>query len=131
MNKRLPLLALLLALAAVVVPALFRAPIAVDAARSGIATDASLAVTADEQGYSGTGGQVLYGFAVRESAASAAVATVILRKGTADSGTAIAPIELNPNESAREWFDPGIDTPGGVYIDHVAGTADVVLFYKD
>lgn len=100
----------------------------------GASVDASLAVTADEQGYEGTGGQVLLGFSVRESAASAAVATIILRKGTSDAGTAIAAIELNPNESAREWWGGvpgGIATPAGVYIDHVAGTADVILFYAN
>lgn len=83
----------------------------------------------DTQGVAAAQGLRLVGVAMTESAGSAAVATFILRNGTTASDPIIFPgvIELNPNESTREWFQPGIRCENGIFIDRVAGTADIIL----
>lgn len=91
---------------------------------SAIAADVDLAIAA-------AAGLRLVGFAARESASTAAVATFIILHGTAADGTAVIPVELKADESTREWFGPeGIAVPNGVSIDWIAGTVDVHLFYK-
>lgn len=87
------------------------------------------AVAADAQGLAALAGRRLIGFACRESAATAAVATFILRHGTGVGDPVIAPVALAANESAREWWWPGLDVPDGVFIDHVAGTFDITIFH--
>lgn len=77
-------------------------------------------------------GQILVGFAARESAAGAAVATFTIMHGaTVGAGTSVYPVELNPNESRSEWFWPGIDVRNGVSINVMAGTVDVDLFFMN
>jgi len=92
---------------------------------SAVAADVNAAVAA-------AAGLRLVGFACRESAAVAAVATFqIIHGATAAGGTVIIPVELGADGSAREWFGPeGIACPNGLSIDWIAGTTDVVLFYK-
>lgn len=91
---------------------------------AGKAADVDAAVAA-------AGGLRLMGFAARESAAGAAVATFSIVNGaTANGGTVMVPVELLPNESAREWYGPdGIRATDGLSIDVGAGTVDVELFY--
>lgn len=90
-------------------------------------------ITADEVGIVAGAKTRLIGVFVRESAGTAAVATVIFRRGDDATDPIIAPIELAPNESA--WFGAEVFGPNGfrldtagLYIDHVAGTFDYVLF---
>jgi hypothetical protein len=81
----------------------------------------------------GSGGLRLMGFASRESAAIAAVAKFAIVNGaTANGGTVVAPINLAPGESAREWYGPGgILCTSGISIDVSSGTVDVELYYID
>lgn len=96
-------------------------------------SDVNTAAAADvDAAIAAQAGLRLVGFAARESAAVAAVATFIIVHGaTAAGGALTIPVELAANGSTFEWFGPdGIAVPDGVSIDVVAGTADVTLFYK-
>lgn len=95
--------------------------------------DVNAAVVADvDAAVPAATGLRLVGFAARESAATAAVATFIIVHGaTGAGGTAVLPVELKADESTREWFGPdGIAVPNGISIDWIVGTVDVHLFYK-
>lgn len=94
-------------------------------------TDSNLAVGADvNAAVAATPGLRLMGFAAREVAATAAVATFTIVHGATAAGAAILPVELKADESTREWFGPqGIAFPDGISIDWVAGAVDVHLFY--
>ena len=74
----------------------------------------------------------LMGFSCRESAAVAAVATFnVVRGATAAGGTVMSPVELAANASTSVWFgEGGLSCPEGISIGVVAGTVDVILFYK-
>ncbi len=87
--------------------------------------------TADVDGLiNAASGLKLLGFACRESASSAAVATFRIVHGTLGTHTAVIPVELIANESAREWYAPlGIAMPNGISIDWIAGTVDITVFY--
>lgn len=111
------------------------------AVRDGTAGGASVAASVDvndaiaadvDAAVAAAVGLRLMGFASRESAATAAVATYRLVHGaTVAGGTTLYPVELSAGESRGEWFGPdGIAVPNGVSIDVIAGTVDVVLFYK-
>lgn len=72
----------------------------------------------------------LAGIAVRESAGSAAAATVIITKEEGDedgSGQLIIPIELAANESVTLILPGTIECPEGVYVD-VTGEVSGVLY---
>lgn len=108
---------------------------ALKAAGVNIATSSitTLAVIADADAkVAAAPGLRLVGFACKESAATAAVATFnIVRGATAAGGTILVPVKLAASESTREWFGPeGIDAATGISIDWVAGTIDIVLFFK-
>lgn len=95
--------------------------------------DVNAAVAADvDAAVAAQAGLRLVGFAARESAGVAAVATFsIVHGATGAGGTSVVPVELKADESTRDWFGPeGIACPNGISIDHVAGTVDVNLFYK-
>lgn len=95
--------------------------------------DVNSAIVADvDAAVAAQAGLRLVGFACRESAATAAVATFIIVHGaTGAAGTAVVPVELAADGSTREWFGPdGIACPNGISIDWIAGTVDVHLFYK-
>ena len=81
--------------------------------------------TADVQGVSGSA--TVAGYSVRESAGTAAVATVILRNGTAATDPVVALIELAANQSVTASM-PAVDCPNGVFIDRVAGETELVLY---
>jgi hypothetical protein len=88
------------------------------------------------------------GWSVRESAAGAAVATVILRNGAdTDTGTGgvqcaasggvaqvggepLIFIELAPDESVGEEYYDGLSAPLGLCADIVAGTVDLTVYVK-
>ena len=83
--------------------------------------------TTDLQVYTGSG--TLMGFALRESAGTAAAAGAVLRDGTSASADMIAPVNLAADESAREWYGPqGIPFNTGVYLDMQAGELEGVLY---
>lgn len=99
----------------------------------GALSDVNAAVVADvDAAVAAATGLRLVGFACKESAAAAAVATFnIVHGATAAGGTLVVPVELAANTSAGEWFGPeGIAVPNGISIDWVAGQIDLVLFYK-
>ena len=90
----------------------------------GISTNVDAAVAA-------VAGLRLMGYAIRESAGSEAVATVIIVHGATGAAAAkVVPIELAASNSKHEWFGDGIPMPNGISIDVVAGTVDLTLFYK-
>lgn len=108
---------------------------ALKAAGVNIATSSitTLAVIADADAkVAAAPGLRLIGFACKESAVTAAVATFnIVHGATAAGGTILVPVELAANESTRDWFGPeGIDASAGLSIDWVVGTIDIVLFFK-
>ena len=76
-----------------------------------------------------TPGLRFVGFACQESAGSPAVANFRLRHGAADSAPILAPVELNSNESAREWWYPGVDAPNGIFLERTAGSTEVTVFH--
>lgn len=73
-------------------------------------------------------GCILRGFSIRESAGTPAVATVILRDGTAATDPIVAVIELAANGSVTEYFDDGISISTGVYVDRVAGETEGAVY---
>jgi hypothetical protein len=90
----------------------------------------------------------LGGWSLREAAASAAVATVIIRDGAdTDTGTggvqcaasggvtqvggrALAYIELPGNGSAGENYAQPINAPNGLCADVVAGEVDITIYLE-
>ncbi len=73
----------------------------------------------------------LVGFAARESASTAAVATFRLVNSSSVQGNDIVlPVELNANESTSEWQGDGVECPNGITVDRIAGTFDLILYYK-
>lgn len=86
-------------------------------------TTADEAVTAS-QGF-------LMGFSLRESAASAAVATALIRDGTTATDPIVVVLELNGDQSATMWFGPdGIRINSGIYLDRVAGTITGAVYVR-
>lgn len=73
----------------------------------------------------------LTGFSVRESASTPAVATFRLVNGeTVQAPQVVLPVELGANESTSDWFGDGIACPAGITIDIIAGTVDLIIYYK-
>lgn len=70
----------------------------------------------------------LFGFAARESAGSAAVATFIIRDGTSASGILLIPVELAANTSTSQYFSEPIEFDTGLFLDRVAGETEVTVF---
>lgn len=60
------------------------------------------------------------GFSIRETGGSTAVVRVF-DNASAASGTVLDEIALVANESAREFYTPGIRAANGIYIDVVSG----------
>lgn len=92
---------------------------------SGIAADVEPAVAAQT-------GLALCGFSYRESAGTPAVAAFnIVNGATVAGGTHVAVAEVAANGSDTIWLgDSGVDCANGISIDIVAGTVDVILYYK-
>lgn len=71
----------------------------------------------------------LYGWSIRESAGTPAVATVLIRSGSL-SGPIVAAIELVADGSSTEWFGPqGVQARGGLYVDVVAGAVEGSVYH--
>ena len=81
--------------------------------------------TGDVQAVSGAG--TLHGWSARESAGTAAAATVVLRDGTSTAGAPVASIELGPNARASERI-PSVGFGTGLYVDRVAGETELSLY---
>lgn len=68
---------------------------------------------------------VLMGYSIRENAAVGAVATVIIRDGTDDTGAIVVVIELAADSSKEAWYGPqGKRMNKGIFVDRVAGTTE-------
>ncbi|WP_116051684.1 hypothetical protein [Amycolatopsis palatopharyngis] len=74
-----------------------------------------------------TGAATLVGLTVRESAGTAAVASVVLRDGTAATDPVIAVVELAANESKVITL-PAVAITTGVFVDREAGSSELVLY---
>jgi hypothetical protein len=74
-----------------------------------------------------TGDVDLYGFSARESAGTAAVATVVIRDGTSAAGTPVAFIELAANGSVTTPL-PDVGVRNGLFVDRIAGETELVLY---
>jgi len=99
-------------------------------AQSAAVTDAEqTAQSADFLVEGAQSGLRLMGFTVRESASTAAVATVILRHGgdaTCTESGVFAYIELDANQSVNmSYGEDGLRAGAGICADVVAGTVDV------
>ena len=82
--------------------------------------------TTDEAGLAATAGLRLMGYSVRETAA--AVATLNIEHGTANSAPIMAAINLAASASAVQWFGPqGLPCAGGIWIERLTGTTQVNL----
>ena len=95
--------------------------------------DVNLAVAADvEPAVAAAAGLRLVGFAAVESAGVPAAADFVLVHGaTVAGGTEVVHVKLVALESKTGWFGPdGIAVPNGISIDRVAGTSDIIIFYK-
>jgi hypothetical protein len=76
-----------------------------------------------------TGASVLLGWSLRETT-GAAGATGIIYDGSATTGQIVAPINLAPSETTRDWFGPhGLRIDVGLYFDPTAGTIDGAVWY--
>lgn len=95
---------------------------------------ANTALTADTTLEAATSNLKLYGWTVRESAGTAAVATVILRHGVVsggncDAGAVIDFIELAANGDDRQTYAPlGLAVASGVCVDVVSGEIDANIY---
>lgn len=101
------------------------------APRAGSDLTAVAATAADVQGLAAVANLRLMGFSITEAAATAAAAEVSLRHGTAATDPEIIGVNLAADGSVRDFFGPdGIAVPNGVFVDMVAGTAKLTLFWK-
>ncbi len=87
------------------------------------------AQTADFNLFAAVANTRLFGWSCRESAATAGLATVILRHSVVSggncTGSEIAYIEFDANQSTSMWYgDRGIAAASGVCADVLAGTVD-------
>lgn len=99
-------------------------PASVDA-NEGISADVEPAVAAAT-------GLRLMGYSCREIAGTpAAAAFNIVHGATVSGGTNVVTVELAADKSETNWFgEAGIAADDGLSIDVVAGTVDVLLYYK-
>lgn len=103
----------------------------VGAPAAGSSLTAVAATAADVQGLAAAANLRLMGFSITEAAGTAAAAEVSLRHGTAATDPEIIGVNLAADGSVRDFFGPdGIAVPNGVFVDVVAGTAKLTLFWK-
>jgi hypothetical protein len=82
--------------------------------------------TTDEAGIAAAHGLRLMGYSVRETAA--AVATLNIEHGTANSSPKMAVINLAASVTKDAWFGPqGLPCEGGIWIERLTGTTEVNL----
>lgn len=88
----------------------------------------SASTTADVAVSSSQGVRLL-GWSIRESATTAAVATVILRNGDADSDQIVAQVELAGDTAETVSLMPqGVYCNQGIFVERAAGTTTVVVY---
>lgn len=73
-----------------------------------------------------------YGYSVRESATTAAVATFAIRNGTGATADIVAVCELAANASNTVVFpeEGGVLCEGGVYLDIIAGEIEGCVYIE-
>lgn len=64
------------------------------------------------------------GFSLRESTGSAGAVVRIWDNASAASGVILDPIALGAGESAREFYDGGLDLLHGIYVEIVSGSVE-------
>jgi hypothetical protein len=89
----------------------------------------SAAATADEALVPAHPMLKMVGYAVAESAASAAVAEVIIRHGTSASAPNLTP-PINLIADGYGSFQCYVHCPDGVYIDRVGGNTTVTVYVR-
>lgn len=71
------------------------------------------------------------GFSARESDGTPAVAAFNICNGAVANADFLAVVELAANTSTAFWCgDPGVAAPDGISVDRVAGTVDVVVYFR-
>lgn len=83
--------------------------------------------TSDVQAYTGPG--VLVGCSFRENAGTPAVASIVLRDGTTDTGKIIAVINLLADESMRDNF-PDIHFATGLFVEKESGETQGAVYIR-
>lgn len=84
------------------------------------------AATGDEAGLAAATGLRLMGYSIRETAA--AVATLNIEHGTANSSPVLAAENLAAAGSVVRWFGPqGLPCASGIWIERLTGTTQVHL----
>ena len=81
----------------------------------------AVALTGSDQVISATS-KHYRGFSIMETTGNAPAVVRIYDNSSAASGTVLEQISLLPGESAREWYDSGVLTGNGVYVDVVSGS---------
>ena len=75
----------------------------------------------------------LIGFSVGESAASAATAEIKIHNGTDVNAEVVVPAcNLAADGFGTFWYGPdGIPCEGGIFLNRVSGTTEVVIYYSN
>ncbi len=76
-----------------------------------------------------TSAKFLYGYSVRENAATPAAATLLIRNGGA-TGDIVVAVELPADGSETVAFGHPVRFPDGVYVDQAAGTVQGSVFVQ-
>lgn len=85
--------------------------------------------TGDVQAVPATRGLRYQGHSIRESGGVAAVATVILRHGTAATDPIVAVIELAADKHETVHVaGEGVTCPNGIFVDRVAGETEGAIY---
>ena len=98
-----------------------------------VSVDINAAVAADvDAAVAAADNLVLMGYTANETAGSPAASEHIIVNGaTGAAAGKVAYIGLPASGHAEMWFgDRGIPCPLGISIDHVAGTTNIMLYYK-
>ncbi len=67
------------------------------------------------------------GFSLKETTGTAEAVLVLWDSTSGASGPILDPINLAPNESAREFYDPGQTVHHGVYVQVVSGSVSGIV----
>jgi hypothetical protein len=84
-----------------------------------------------DSGIAAANGLRLRGYSIAETAASAAAAEVKLHHGTTATGILlVAPINLAADgHGGWHWGADGIACPNGIFVERIAGTTELVIYY--
>lgn len=71
-----------------------------------------------------------YGFNVHETAGQPA--TIIIHHSITNAGPALATITLAAHESLNDWpQEGGAASPNGIFVERVAGSAELAVFFRN